>query len=121
MDTLPLGFRYIEGSARRDGLAFADPQISANATSLSFPLGELPIGESVTLNYTLEVGPGAALGDAINEAVVIDQDGDQISNVGRAEVRLEEELFRTRSTIIGRISEQSVSYTHLTLPTIYSV
>ena len=107
MDTLPLGFRYIEGSARRDGLAFADPQISANATSLSFPLGELPIGESVTLNYTLEVGPGAALGDAINEAVVIDQDGDQISNVGRAEVRLEEELFRTRSTIIGRISEQS--------------
>ena len=107
MDTLPLGFRYIEGSALRDGQTFADPVISPNATSLTFPLGLLPIGETVTLNYTLEVGPGAPLGDAINEAVVLDQDGDQISNVGRAEVTLEEELFRTRSTIIGRISENS--------------
>ena len=106
-DTLPLGFRYISGSAFRDGVLIADPVISDNATILSFPLGELPIGDSVTLNYTLEVGPGAALGDAINEAVVLDQDGDQLSNVGRAEVTLEEDLFRTRSTLIGRISEQS--------------
>ena len=106
-DTLPLGFRYVPGSARRDGEVFADPTISDTATFLTFPLGELLLGETVTLNYTLEVGPGAPLGNAINEAVVLDSDGDQISNVGRAEVTLREDLFRTRSTIIGRVSELS--------------
>ncbi len=107
MDTLPLGFRYVPGSAFRDGQRIDDPQIADRATFLTFPLGVLPVGETVTLNYTLEVGPGAPLGDAINEAVVLDGGGDQISNVGRAEVNLREELFRTRSTIIGRVSEQS--------------
>ena len=106
-DTLPVGFRYVPGSARRDGTVFAEPEISDTATFLTFPLGELQLGQSVTLNYTLEVGPGAPLGDAINEAFVLDSDGDQISNVGRAEITLREDLFRTRSTIIGRVSEQS--------------
>lgn len=106
-DILPLGFRYVPGSAQRDGEALADPTISDTGTFLTFPLGELPLGETVTLNYTLEVGPGAPLGDAINEALVLDRDGDQISNVGRAEIKLREDLFRTRSSIIGRVSEQS--------------
>jgi len=107
MDTLPLGFRYVPGSAFRDGVATDDPIISDTATFLTFGLGQLEIGETVTLDYTLEVGPGAPLGDAINEAVVIDTSGNQISNIGRAEITLREDLFRTRSTIIGRISEQS--------------
>jgi len=107
MDTLPLGFRYVPGSAFRDDIRIDDPLIADTATFLTFPLGILPTGASVTLNYTLEVGPGAPLGDAINEAVVLDSGGDQISNIGRAEVTLREELFRTRSTVIGRISEQS--------------
>ena len=106
-DMLPVGFRYVPASARLEGELIADPEIADTATRLNFPLGVLPAGETITLNYTLEVGPGAPLGSAINEAVVLDRDGDQISNIGRAEITLREDLYRTRSTIIGRVSEQS--------------
>jgi len=64
-------------------------------------------GESISLDYALEIGPGAPLGDAVNEAVVRGEDGDQISNIARAGIRLREDLLRSRSTIVGRITENS--------------
>lgn len=106
-DTLPLGFRYIDQTSRREQTSIADPDISDDATLLTFPLGILAPGESVTLDYTLQIGPGAPLGDAINRAVVLAPDDRQLSNIARAEVTLREDLLRSTSTIIGRISERS--------------
>ena len=62
---------------------------------------------SITLDYALEIGPGAPLGDAVNEAVVRDGNGEQLSNISRAAIELREDLLRSRSTIVGRVSEKS--------------
>ena len=43
----------------------------------------------------------------MNEAVVRDSDGQQISNIARAGITLREDLLRSTSTIVGRISELS--------------
>ena len=106
-DTLPLGFRYLNGTSRQDNLTIDDPSISDDATLLTFPMGILAPGETIRLDYALQIGPGAPLGDAINRAVVRGSDDEQLSNVARAEVTLREDLLRSTSTVIGRISEKS--------------
>ena len=106
-DTLPIGFRYIPGTSRTASERLDDPQISDTATFLTFPMGTIEPGETITIDYALEIGPGAALGDAVNEAVVRDNDGAQLSNIARAGVTLREDLLRSTSTIVGRISELS--------------
>ena len=106
-DTLPLGFRYVQGTSRVEKNPALDPTISDNAALLTFPMGVLAPGETVTLDYALEVGPGAPMGDAINRAIVQGVDGEQLSNVARASIKLREDLLRSRSTVVGRISEQS--------------
>ena len=106
-DTLPLGFRYVPGTSRILLDSIDDPGVSERATLLTFPLGVVQPGERIQLDYALEIGPGAPLGDAVNEAVLRDSNGEQVSNVARAGVRLSEDLLRSRSTIVGRISEKS--------------
>ena len=107
LDTLPIGFRYVPGTSRISQAFIDEPEISDNATLLTFDMDVLNPGESVSLDYALEIGPGAPLGDAVNEAVVRDEDGDQVSNIARAGIRLREDLLRSRSTIVGRITENS--------------
>ena len=106
-DTLPLGFRYVAGTSRVEQITIDEPQISSDATQLTFPMGLIQPGETISLDYALEIGPGAPIGDAVNEAVVRDNAGEQLSNIARAGIRLREDLIRSRSTIVGRISEQS--------------
>jgi len=106
-DTLPIGFRYVPGTSRVEMEAEKDPFVSDDATLLTFEMANLPPGETVTLDYALLVGPGAHLGDAVNEAVVRDATFDPISNTARAKVTLREDLLRSTSTIIGRVTEQS--------------
>jgi len=106
-DTLPVGFRYVPGTSRTLQETIDDPEISDRATLLTFPMGLIAPGETITLDYALEIGPGAPLGDAVNEAVILDNNGEQLSNIARAGIRLREDLLRSRSTIVGRISEQS--------------
>lgn len=106
-DTLPIGFRYLNGTSRQNNVSIDEPDISDDATLLTFPMGILAPGESITLDYALEIGPGAPMGDAINRAVVLAADDSQLSNVARAGVTLREDLLHSTSTVIGRISERS--------------
>jgi len=106
-DTLPVGFRYVPGTTQVETDPGLEPVVSDDATLLTFDMDNLPAGETVTLNYALVVGPGAHLGDAVNEAVVRDAQFKPTSNTARAGVTLREDLLRSTSTIIGRITEQS--------------
>ena len=106
-DTLPMGFRYVPGTTRIQSIFTEDPVVSDDATLLTFDMDALPAGETIRLNYALLVGPGALFGDAVNEAVARDPLMQPLSNVARAKVRLEEDLLRSTSTIIGRVTEQS--------------
>ena len=106
-DTLPIGFRYVPGTSRTEAVSSDDPMISDDSTLLTFDMNTLAPGETITLDYALLVGPAAHMGDAVNEAVVRDATFSPISNMARAGVTLREDLLRSTSTIIGRVSEQS--------------
>ncbi|NNE58420.1 MAG: DUF11 domain-containing protein [Hellea sp.] len=106
-DTLPVGFRYLEGTSVLDGLHIEDPVVSDDSRLLTYPISSVEPGQSVSLNYALQIGPGAHLGEAINEAIVRTDAGAPLSNIARAGITLREDLLRSHSTIIGRISENS--------------
>ena len=106
-DLLPVGFRYVPGTSRVERLLVDDPQVSDSAALLEFDMGTIAPGQTITLDYALRIGPGAVFGTAVNEAIVVGPDGTPISNTGRAGIEIREDLLRSRSTIIGRVTEQS--------------
>lgn len=109
-DTMPAGFSYVSGSATLGGQPFSDPQLSGDGQVMTFDLGALPSGGTRELNYVLRVGAGADAQPgrtAVNDIVAIDFSGAPISNVAQASIVFREDLLRSRSTIIGRISERS--------------
>ncbi len=101
-DTLPVGFRYVAGSARRDGNAVADPAISADGRELTFPIGTLAAGERSELKYVVRIGAGTPIGMAVNQAVAGGNNA-LTSNVAEASVQIAEDLIRSRSHILGRV------------------
>ncbi len=104
-DTIPQGFKYVPGSAKKSGIVLADPQISENGRTLTFRPGILRVGESLEFNYVLQVGAGVRKGESVNTAMVVDGSGAAASNIARARVRLREDLMRSTSTLVGRVAE----------------
>lgn len=107
-DHLPAGFRYQKGSARLNGLPLADPQISADARTITFAFDITP-ATTVTVRYVLEVTPAARTGTAENTAVAI---GGLTSNTARASVVVREDLFRNKSILVGRVTESNCNAQH---------
>ena len=62
-DTLPAGFSYVPGSARRDGQRNADPQ-GGTGPRLAFNLGRMTRDQQIKITYRVRVGPGALQGMA---------------------------------------------------------
>ena len=100
-DVLPLGFRYAKNSAKLDKLTIAEPVIATDGRTLKFSIGSLAGGALVTLKYVAEVTAGAKLGDAENIAF----SSSHSSNTGRAMVKVKEDLYRSKSLLIGRVIE----------------
>jgi len=99
-DELPPGFRYLSGSARRDGAPLPDPSGGAGP-ALEFALGPLAPDEAIEVRYGVAVGAGASYGDAVNRAVA--RAGAFESNQASARVRVEEGLFAQGGTIVGAV------------------
>lgn len=104
-DTLPMGLRYIAGSARLDGAPYSDPLISADGLDLTFSGGLVLPDTVMQLTYLTAVGPGTPLGEAVNRVVAINRSGAALSNRAEAAVFIEEDLLSSRLTIIGRVAE----------------
>ena len=100
-DSLPFGFSYQKGTARRDGAVIADPD-GGSGPRLLFHLGDLADGTIVQITYRLKVGPGALRGDGINRAQASAAQG-TISNVASAAVRLDQGVFTDKGIILGKI------------------
>ncbi|MDJ0919748.1 MAG: hypothetical protein QNI84_01360 [Henriciella sp.] len=104
-DTLPEGMRYVEGTARKDGLEIAEPEISADGRTLIFAQQVILAGQSAQISYLVSVGPGTPTGERVNSAVAVNTQGTAISNVAEAAVIIEEDLLSSRVTIVGRVAE----------------
>ena len=101
VDRLPVGFRYVSGSATIDNASAPDPSITPDARSLTFAVPGIGGGETADLRYVAEVTSGAGLGSAVNEAFV----PDGLSNVASAAVMVREDLLTSRATILGQVLE----------------
>ncbi|MEM9937583.1 MAG: hypothetical protein AAF768_01935 [Pseudomonadota bacterium] len=104
-DILPEGMRYIDGTARRNGLEISDPEIASDGRSLTFDDGLVLAGETVQISYLVSVGPGTPVGERVNSVVALNYRGEAISNTAEAAVMIEEDLLSSRLTIIGRVAE----------------
>lgn len=101
-DRLPLGFRYQEGSLKIDDTDSPGPAVSSDGRTIIIPVGDIPAAATVSIKYVVEVSAGARLGDAINTAVASSVSG-FTSNIASATVVVKEDLFRSKSFIIGRV------------------
>lgn len=106
-DIAPQGFRYVKGSSRLDAQVLSDPDVASNGRELIYTLPALQPGESHDLKYIMQIGADVRAGERINSAVVMDGFGVTSSNIARASVTIREDLLRSTSTIIGRVTEQS--------------
>jgi uncharacterized repeat protein (TIGR01451 family) len=117
VDRLPAGFTFIAGTAQLDGRRLADPA-GVPGPQLVFQLGAVPAGGSVTLQYRVRVGVGAAHGDGVNRATawgcqttagcVTAGSGAPLtsargSNEGRATVRVAGGAFGIEACVLGKV------------------
>lgn len=103
-DRMPIGFRYQKGSATLNGLALADPTISADGRTLTFTVPNIAAASTAVIKYVLQITPSAPTGNAENTAVAT---GGYTSNTARATLVVREDLYRNKSILIGRVIDGS--------------
>lgn len=101
-DYLPKGFRYVDGTAKVDGVAIADPVIDETGRDLTFSVGDLAALNSLELTYVVRVGINAPEGRATNQAVAQDSLGVS-SNAAFAEVGVEQEAIWRDGRVLGQV------------------
>jgi uncharacterized repeat protein (TIGR01451 family) len=102
-DRLPLGFRYIPGSARiaaAGGASVLPDPVGGAGPVLTFAIPSQAADE-VTITYRLRIGVGALQGDGINRAYAAS--GDVRSNIARARVLVTGGVFTTDACVVGVI------------------
>lgn len=107
IDSMPLGFRYVAGSAHLNGVKMTEPTITPDGRTLTFAGGLVLPDTSAQLTYLTAVGPGTPLGQAVNRIVAVNAAGAALSNQAEAAILIEEDLLTSRLTILGRIAESA--------------
>jgi flagellar motor protein MotB len=72
--------------------------------TLEFTLGDLSAGERTAITYVVEIISGQRNQELVNTATAY-ADAGLVSNESDARIRLTEDLFRSTSTVIGRVVE----------------
>jgi uncharacterized repeat protein (TIGR01451 family) len=109
-DRLPVGLKYQSGSAHLgDAAAPIAPILSADGRTLSFAIGDVAPGGSVTLSYVAAVVPGVPAGDVVNVARAAGRD--IASNEARARVTIVDDLYTDAAFLAGRVLEGSCEQT----------
>lgn len=103
IDTLPLGFHYRKGSTVINGNKADDPALSSDGRTMTFALGSVPAGTTVTIRYVVSVGTGMKPGEATNIATVTTTAA-TTANSAKATVLVKETLLQSRSIIMGRVN-----------------
>lgn len=108
IDRFPSALRFVTGSVQLNGVTAADPVIDSNAMEMTFNAGILDAGERKTISYVVEVVGGQKNQRLVNTAVANDGNG-MTSNQADAGIVVAEDLFRSTSTLIGRVMDADCS------------
>ena len=101
VDHFPVGFRYVEGSARIDGVA-AEPVISGQ--QLVWSRIDVPVSGQRTLQLLLAVGAGVTEGEFVNRARAISAlTGLSLSGEAHATVRVVPDPTFDCTDVIGKV------------------
>ena len=101
IDSLPFGFIYQKGTARKNGSVEDDP-VDGTGPTLTFDVETLPAEEVVKYTYRVKIGPGALRGDGINRAQATAAGSGTVSNVASAAVTVTPGVFTDKGIIIGK-------------------
>ena len=108
VDQLPGGVRFVPGSVTIDGEPAADPVVSPDLLTLEFSVPDIGVSGRAQIYYVVEVVGGARGEELVNSATAFAAGG-LLSNESRVAIRLTEDLFRSTSTLIGRVLEGDCS------------
>lgn len=100
VDQLPAGLRFRKGSVRYNDEKAADPVISSNGQTLTFPMPDLSANQNLTITYVTQV-TALAQGDLTNIAWL--EDDLVIANKAQATVKVADEFFKDRARLFGRV------------------
>jgi len=101
-DALPLGFSYVQGSTRIDGIAVTDPDIHHDGRTLTFNVGNVLAQSSIEISYVTEITARTKPGKQKNIAVAASENG-LTSNTTSAVVEIREEFLHSKSLLSGRV------------------
>ncbi len=110
VDTLPLGFKYISGTVKmtRSGsvssTASGDSALGVTGVGpvLNFNIGDMVLGDLVTLTYRVRLAVGSQQGTGINRAIANTASG-STSNEARATVKVTNGVFTQEGCITGKV------------------
>ena len=105
-DTLPFGYRYVQGSALLAGVSTGDPQLSDDG-ELVFNVGSLAANENIELSYAARASAAAIDGSGINTAYATGFTASRIktdSLPATAEVALRRDgVFSNKAALFGKV------------------
>ena len=103
-DYLPRGFRYLKKSAKI-GKEKAEPEVSSDAATLRWRIGDLEPGEKLVISYVCIVTSDTKLGHNTNTATASGQlpQGSTIRSRDSVDVDVEVGIFHNDSVIIGKV------------------
>lgn len=102
LDRLPPGTRYVPGTLVVDETVAADPDVDGR--DMTIPLPALASGASLDLSYVLELQTGRD-GDRLRNEAQARAAGGLVSNRSVATLLVQEDLFRSRGHVVGRVTE----------------
>lgn len=100
-DTLPLGVRYVAGSAKLNDVTLFKNKIISNGRLLQFNLTKMSRGDEWKLEYLTKITAGVSYGKITNEARL--RSGSERSNLARASITIKDDLMRDKSILTGRV------------------
>ena len=105
VDTIPPGFRYVNGSARIDGV---DSEPVFDGLALTWPNVTLETGTDHVLQLILVVGSGVSEGEYINRAqIIVGLTGDPASEEATATVHVVPDPTFDCTDIIGKVFDDA--------------
>ncbi len=99
LDELPGGLAYTPGTAELDGVA-TEPSVAGRR--LTWSGVDIAAGATVEVTLDVRVLPDSATEELVNSAWAT-QDGDVVSNIGTATIRIEAEHVFHCSDVIGKV------------------
>jgi uncharacterized repeat protein (TIGR01451 family) len=109
IDTLPAGFRYIDGTAQVGGVSVADP-VGKPGPVLRFTTGAIAAKGEITLTYRVRLAVGSQQGTGINRAtataglnVNCSLPGALCSNEAQFKVKVTGGVFSNQACVIGKV------------------